>query len=99
MPLLWHCSARTRVYVASHSLLTPYMLPGQPCSPKVPDLTPFTYSCPSSATSSALLAPSKRFLRASLLMMRSFPARLRFRSMEGSVIRCVCSMFSTVCFT
>ena len=27
-----HCWARTLVYVVSQSLLTPYMLPGQPCS-------------------------------------------------------------------
>ena len=30
MPFAWHCFARTLVYVASHSLLTPYMLPGHP---------------------------------------------------------------------
>ena len=86
MPLLRHCSARTRVYAASHSLLTPYMLPGQPCSPKAPDLTPH------SRTPARGLPPRPRYwrpqsalLRASLLMMRSFPARLWFRNMEKSV--------------
>lgn len=80
MPFSRQASARTRVYVVSQSLLTPYMLPGQPCSLYVPDLTPSMYSCPSAATSSAELALSKRALSALLLRMRSFPAMLHVRS-------------------